>query len=344
MISPAKLERRWLVFTVAAGLAGSSGFMAYAQTPAPSRSSFAMVVAAKPDSQAVRLPPSVPSGRAVMAALQAALDRQGFGVGLIDGRGGAKTRQALADFQRCNGGLDEPEARMRLFDQPEPAFVAYQLASNDLAQVGSAPADWEEAALQPTMACESIIEWLSEKFHTSERLLSILNPEVADWNTMPAGTVLRVPNVRTDQSGLPKAALINIDTRQFRLRVYDATSNLFASFPCSIARDRAKVPVGELRVANVAPNPNYTFDPGNFPESARAQAIGHKLILPPGPNNPVGMFWISLNQPGYGVHGTPHPATIGNMESHGCFRLCNWDARSLGDVVTIGIPVRIGVQ
>ncbi len=276
-----------------------------------------------------------------MAATQAALDRHGFGVGLIDGRDGAKTRQALADFRRSRGGIDEEQARMQLLDQPLPAFVSYAITSNDLAQVGSAPADWEEAAAQPAMACESLVEWISERFHVSERLLAALNPEVADWASAPAGTLLRVPNVRSDDTELPKAGSIHIDTGLFRLRVYDATGNLFASFPCSIARDRTKVPVGELTVSSVAPNPNYTFDPANFPESVRAQAIGHRLILPPGPNNPVGMFWLTLSQPGYGVHGTPRPATIGNMESHGCFRLCNWDARTLGGVVTVGIPVRI---
>ena len=43
----------------------------------------------------------------------------------------------------------------------------------------------------------------------------------------------------------------------------------------------------ELHVIKIAPNPNYTFDPDVFPESAEARQIDHKLILPPGPNNPV---------------------------------------------------------
>jgi lipoprotein-anchoring transpeptidase ErfK/SrfK len=96
-----------------------------------------------------------------------------------------------------------------------------------------------------------------------------------------------------------------------------------------------------LTVATLAPRPNYTFNPANFPDSPRAQEIGRKLILPPGPNNPVGVYWVSLSQPGYGIHGTPKPATIGNMESRGCFRLCNWDAYTLGRAVRVGTPVRI---
>ena len=64
-------------------------------------------------------------------------------------------------------------------------------------------------------------------------------------------------------------------------------------------------------MAVVAPDPNYTFDPEVFPESAEARALGRKLVLPPGPNNPVGVAWIGLDKPGYGIHGTPRPEDVG---------------------------------
>ena len=105
---------------------------------------------------------------------------------------------------------------------------------------------------------------------------------------------------------------------------------MLAHFPCSIAAKVEKRPVGELHVAVVAaPNPNYTFDPAIFTDSPEAQAIGHKLVLPPGPKNQVGVEWIGLDKPGYGMHGTPNPEQIGRSESHGCFRLANWDAEYL---------------
>ena len=79
-----------------------------------------------------------------------------------------------------------------------------------------------------------------------------------------------------------------------------------------------------------------------FPESAEAQEIGHKLILPPGPRNPVGIAWIGLDRPGFGIHGTPSPEKVGRTESHGCFRLANWNADYLAKLVWIGMPVEIG--
>ena len=35
-------------------------------------------------------------------------------------------------------------------------------------------------------------------------------------------------------------------------------------------------PAGELRVATIALDPNYTFDPAVFPESPEARAVGRK--------------------------------------------------------------------
>ena len=308
--------------------------------PAPATNPAASTVAPAPAETPSAAMPELMLKPAVRtnAMLQIALDRQGFGSGLIDGVVGAKSHQALADFCVANGGLKEKIARQRLVGDAAAAFVPYEITADDLAQIGDAPADWEVAAKLPAMACHSLPELLSEKFHSGQGFLRTLNPAVLDWQTVAVGQRIWVPNVRPVE-WKTNLAQVMIDTHEFRLRGYDTTGHLLCSFPCSIARNREKVPTNDLTVVNIAPNPNYTFDPANFPESARAKQIGHKLILPPGPRNPVGVYWISLSQPGYGMHGTPHPETIGNMESHGCFRLCNWDARTLGNMIAIGMPV-----
>ena len=88
-----------------------------------------------------------------------------------------------------------------------------------------------------------------------------------------------------------------------------------------------------------AENPDYTFDPDLFAEDPEAVAIGKKLRIPPGPNNPVGLAWIGLDRPGYGIHGTPAPEDISTTESHGCLRLTNWDALKLVHAVRQDLPV-----
>jgi len=123
--------------------------------------------------------------------------------------------------------------------------------------------------------------------------------------------------------------VIRIRLAERTLDVLDATGVVMAHYPCSIARQVEKRPVGALYVAVVAPNPNYTFDPEVFFDVPEARQLGRKLILPPGPNNPVGTVWLGLSKPGYGIHGTPGPEDVGRTESRGCFRLANWNAEHL---------------
>ena len=125
------------------------------------------VAAPKPvPSVAVAAEPPLPQEVRTVAVLQIALDRRGFGIGLIDGQAGFKTRQALLDFRYAGTNSSEATAaRQQLFEDPTPRFVLYEVSSNDLAQVGAAPKDWEEAADLPAMACHTLLDWLSEKFH-----------------------------------------------------------------------------------------------------------------------------------------------------------------------------------
>jgi lipoprotein-anchoring transpeptidase ErfK/SrfK len=65
------------------------------------------------------------------------------------------------------------------------------------------------------------------------------------------------------------------------------------------------------------------------------------MTLPPGPRNPVGTAWIGLSLPGYGIHGTPEPENISRTQSHGCFRLANWNANKVLRMVRVGTPVDV---
>ena len=107
----------------------------------------------------------------------------------------------------------------------------------------------------------------------------------------------------------------------------------------TIAKDKAKLPDRDTKVSAIAaPNPGYQFNPSMWPEVHDVTRI---LNIPPGPRNPVGLAWCSLDLPGYGIHGTPKPELIGKTGSHGCFRLTNWDALKFAGLVKEGMPVKI---
>jgi lipoprotein-anchoring transpeptidase ErfK/SrfK len=202
-----------------------------------------------------------------------------------------------------------------------------------LAQLQPLGKTWLEKSQQSALAYETELELVAEKAHASQIFIKKLNPDI-DWLNISAGTVLQISDVNYSEPP-DKAAFVIIHLSGRFLEAFDAQTNLLAHFPCSIAARFDKRPVGELLVKVLAPNPNYTFDPELFPESGETK----KMVLPPGPNNPVGVAWIGLDKPGYGIHGTPAPEQIGRTESHGCFRLANWDADYLLKLSWIGMPV-----
>ena len=289
-----------------------------------------------------------------IAEFQVALDRQYFSPGCIDNRAGPQTGAALRAWQAANGlpvtGTfdDASAAKLKLSVLP---FSRYKITAADVAEVGTAPEDWRARAAQERMPYETLLELVAERCHTSQRFLRELNPQIA-WEKVEVPAAVLVPNVISDDAP-PQAAQVRINLTQKWLVVYDGKGKLCAFFPCSIGRDKMKRPTGDLQIVAVAPHPNYTFDPKVFPESAAAQAIGSKLIIPPGPNNPVGSLWLSIGRPaastepplaGYGIHGTPKPEEIGRTESHGCFRLANWNVERLGQMISVGTPVIVEGQ
>ena len=277
-----------------------------------------------------------------MFEAQLALARLGISSGSLDGLIGPQTRAALRAFQQrehlpVTGELD-PATKDRLL-LAAPPYTNYTITTNDLARLQPLSPTWLGKSRQTALDYETILELVAEKAHAHPNLIRRLNPSV-DWTNLLADTVLQVPDVAYTNSGA-KAAFATISLSGKVLQAFDASTNLLAHFPCSIAQRVEKRPVGELHVVAIAPNPNYTFDPDVFPESAEARELKTKLVLPPGPNNPVGVAWISLDRPGYGIHGTPGPEQVGRTESHGCFRLANWNAEYFIKLAWIGMPIYI---
>lgn len=274
---------------------------------------------------------------------QFALDQLGISSGSLDGKLGSQTRAAIRAYQHDlripeTGELDD-RTRTNLTLNGAP-LTTYAVSSNDLARLQPLSKTWLGKSQQTALDYETVLELVSEKSHSHPNLIRRLNPNVS-WTNVSAGTVLHVPDVSCEDPP-SKAAFVRISLSGKTLEAFDVETNLIVHFPCSIAQLVEKRPVGELHVSVIAPNPNYTFDPDLFPDSPEAkEQPGVKLILPPGPNNPVGTVWIGLDKTGYGMHGTPRPEDVGRTESHGCFRLANWNAERLLKLVWMGMPVYV---
>ncbi len=273
--------------------------------------------------------------------VQIFLDRHNFSGGVIDGVWGESSRLAMRAWQKSEGlrqtqWIDVP--LYALIAQMDEPLMRYTITAEDVDLVtGPQPPTWAERAQLKLMGYETLGACLAEKFHTSERTLRRLNPGIINWpDDLQKGMSLLVPNVRTAALMKPTTVVIALD--ECVLAGYDEKGVMRLRFPCSIARKRAHLPeAGEVRIKNMAPAPNYTYDPANYGQDP---SIG-KMVVPPGPRNPVGSRWIGLTLPGYGIHGTPKPNTVGRPESRGCFRLTNWNAEKLFELVSTGTLVKI---
>ena len=274
-------------------------------------------------------------------ALQIALDRRGFSCNTIDGQWGRRSQVALATYCAVNGYAVPPSpelARDILFPRERNLFRTETVTQREHDALVRIPATPEGKASLKAMGYETIMEMYAERGHLTEGALRRLNPGVA-WPNPPVGTVVKIPDFINGQDAKsPKVSVMRVTLSRFEITAFDEMGRLVALFPCSIAADKAKLPPeGELQVTTLIPNPDYTYTPERVSRGGRIV----RRIFPPGPNNPVGTSWMGLTLPGYGIHGTPKPERIGCAESHGCFRLANWNAVRLRKMCETGTSVVI---
>ncbi|MEG3180583.1 L,D-transpeptidase family protein [Sphingomonas sp. LT1P40] len=293
-----------------------------------------------------------------MLHVQVILDHLGFSPGILDGREGQSLTAALKGFQIARqlpvtGKIDartlsalhqhraiRPTRILRL--TPEMLSGPY---------VRPFPKEPAAQAKLKALGYRSSIEKLAEMYHTTPEVLIELN--TPDTRLTP-GVPVQFPGVApasrdypasmkpewrktlTDlnvSAVQPKAGRIVVDKSDKVLRVFGKDGKLVAQFSASMGSTNDPLPIGSWKINGVAPNPDFHYNPKLFWDVSDKKP---DALLPPGPNNPVGVVWIDLSKEHYGIHGTPEPQNIGRTQSHGCIRLTNWDAARLALMVEPG--------
>jgi lipoprotein-anchoring transpeptidase ErfK/SrfK len=316
----------------------------------------AVILLATPVSLAAHHP--APASRATTPPpleMQVLLDRAGFSPGEIDGKSGKNSREALTAFQAAHELPSGARSRKALLQALGAGVVKptvpYTITAEDAAGpfARTIPEDALAQSKLPGLYYTSVLEELGEKFHSAPALLKRLNPRAR----FTAGERVVVPNVlnagqatsEASRSGAveakgvqarPEAIKVVVSKSASSLMVYGRNGKIIFFAPVTSGSLHDPLPFGSWKITEVRRNPIYNYNPDLFWNADQANATEQ---IAAGPNNPVGVVWIGLDLPHYGIHGTPDPGEIGHSASHGCVRMTNWDATIVADIVGDGTIV-----
>ncbi len=302
--------------------------------------------------------------------VQIFLDQKCFGPGFLDGKPGNFTSRAVYSYNRFQGRSPGNWAPL-VAEALEGVQTLYAIATvPSLAKDFVNPKLPTERSLQAKenlMAYRSYLEFMAERYHTSESFLIQMNGKKKCYGLRP-GRTLKVPNIAPFQIEKLAAGRMHkedqvlsrrnivIDTKNKQLFIYDPDGpvtaipgaalvvseddaeplgRVVAMFPVTPGQEEF-IHRGVWELKNSIEFPTWRYDPKLLKEGKRGKDA---LQIPHGPNNPVGVIWNGLSKSGIGIHGTSSPRTIGRAQSAGCYRLSNWDAARFPKYARLGARV-----
>lgn len=156
---------------------------------------------------------------------------------------------------------------------------------------------------------------------------------------LTAGQLLQVDNRHIVPSG-PEPGTMVINIPQRMLFYLEGSGASITGLPVAVGQRTWQTPSGAFTI--VAREEDPTWDvPTSILEEARRAGRSLPKAVPPGPNNPLGRFWLGLSIGGVGIHGTNTRSSIYGAVTHGCIRLHPDDIAWLFPRVPVGTRGRI---
>ncbi|HHX6557830.1 TPA: L,D-transpeptidase family protein [Pseudomonas aeruginosa] len=178
---------------------------------------------------------------------------------------------------------------------------------------------------------------LGEQYNLGYSEMVAANPGVDPW--LPGvGTEVIIPTRFVLPPGPREGVVINL--AEYRLYYYPKGQNVVHTYPLGIGREGWGSPIANTRITAKTKDPAW-YPPASIRAEHAADGDPLPTVVPPGPDNPLGPYKLTLGVPGYLIHGSNKKFGIGTRTSHGCFRMYNADVTHLFSMISVGTSVRI---
>jgi len=196
--------------------------------------------------------------------------------------------------------------------------------------------------LQITHATEEdTLSDIARRFNLGYEELVRANPGVDPW--LPgAGREIVLPT----QFVLPKATRQGLVVNLPALRVFyfpkrkPGELQTVITHPIGIGKVGWVTPEGVTKVVGKKKNPVW-IPPASVRKEHAENGDPLPKVVPPGDDNPLGAYAMTLSWPGYLIHGTNKPYGVGMRSSHGCMRFYPEDIALLFDEIAVGTSVQV---
>jgi lipoprotein-anchoring transpeptidase ErfK/SrfK len=131
------------------------------------------------------------------------------------------------------------------------------------------------------------------------------------------------PQPAAQQNKAQRVIVVSLQDRKLALVENGQVKKVYS---VAVGKPSTPSPTGSFAIARRVANPTYHHN-------------GRTVL--PGPSNPVGTRWMGLSTPGYGIHGTNEPNSIGKPVSHGCIRMARKDLEEFYELVSVGDEVEL---
>jgi L,D-transpeptidase ErfK/SrfK len=174
---------------------------------------------------------------------------------------------------------------------------------------------------------------IAHKYDVGYVAMIAANPVLDPW-APGAGKTLIVPTAHLLPQAPHEGIVVNI--AEMRLYYFPTKDGTPLTFPIGIGEEGSVTPSGETRIVRKVANPTWYRTKNEIAAKPWAPKI-----VPPGPDNPLGLYALYLGWPSYLIHGTDDWRRVGRRDSRGCLGMYADDIETMYREVKVGTKVTV---